>query len=93
MNPMHYFLQKISNRNDFFVHTDGTMKLKKGHNSRNNWCILSLIELDLYFMIVYLCIKYESKTLIFSKDIERKPFFVCTDGTYELTDVPTYEQW
>ena len=33
-----------------------------------------LIELDLHFMIIYLCIK-ESNTLIFSKDIERKPFF------------------
>ena len=31
---------------------------------------------NLYFMIIYLCIKYESKSLIFSKDIERKPFFV-----------------
>ena len=27
-------------------------------------------------MIIYLCIRYESNTLIFSKDIERKPFFV-----------------
>ena len=26
-------------------------------------------------MIIYLCIKYESNTLIFSKDIEWKPFF------------------
>ena len=26
-------------------------------------------------MIIYLCIKFESNTLIFSKDIERKPFF------------------
>ena len=32
-------------------------------------------------MIIYLCIKYESNTLIFSKDIKRKPFFVCTDRT------------
>ena len=26
-------------------------------------------------MIIYLCIKFEYNTLIFSKDIERKPFF------------------
>ena len=26
-------------------------------------------------MIIYLCIKFESNTLIFSKDIKRKPFF------------------
>ena len=30
-------------------------------------------------MIIYLCIKYESKALIFSKDIEGKPFFIRTD--------------
>ena len=38
---------------------------KKGHNSHNNWQILPYIELDLYFMIIYLCIKYESNTPIF----------------------------
>ena len=27
----------------------------KGHNSDNNWLILSVIKLDLYFMIIYLC--------------------------------------
>ena len=49
--------------------------LKKGHNFHNNWQILPYIELDLYFMIIYLCIKYESNTLIFSKNIERKTLF------------------
>ena len=29
-------------------------------------------------MIIYLCMKYESNTPIFSKDIARKPFFVRT---------------
>ena len=24
----------------FFVHMDGAMKLKKGHNSHNNWWVL-----------------------------------------------------
>ena len=38
-------------------------KLKKGHNS-----FLPLIFLDIYFMIIYMCIKYESNALIFSKD-------------------------
>ena len=50
-------------------------KVEKGHNSQNNWCILPLVEPDLHFMIIYLCIKFQSNTLIFSKDIERKPFF------------------
>ena len=35
-------------------------------------------------MIIYLCIKYELNTLIFSKDIEQKQFFVNTDGTMKL---------
>ena len=34
-------------------------------------------------MIIYLCIKYKSNILIFSKDIKGKPFFVRTVGTYE----------
>ena len=42
----------------------------KDHNSDNNWWILSLIKLDLHFMITYLCIKYESNTPVYSKDIE-----------------------
>ena len=48
----------------------------KGHNSDNNWGILSFIKLDLYFMTIYLCVKYESNSLLFSKDIARKPFFI-----------------
>ena len=46
------------------------LKVEKGHNSHNNGWIL----LDLYFMIVYLCIKYESNSLMFSKDIKQKLF-------------------
>ena len=46
-----------------------------GYNSHNNRWILPQIELDLYFMIIYLCIKYGSNTPIFSKDIKRKLFF------------------
>ena len=30
-------------------------------------------------MIIYRCIKYESNALIFSKDVELKPFFNRTD--------------
>ena len=52
------------------------LSLTKGHNSNNNWWILSVIELDLYFMITYLCMKYESITPTYSKDIARKPFFI-----------------
>ena len=60
----------------------------KGHNSDNNWWILSIIELDLYFMIMYLCLKYESNTPMFSKDIARKPFFIRT-GQDVRTEVRT----
>ena len=107
------------------------LKLKKGHNSYNNWWILPLIEPDLYFydylhvykiwiqytnlfkrypketifqswkraisliiiggfyptlnltyifMIIYMCIKNESNTLIFLKDIQGKPFFEVEKG-------------
>ena len=48
----------------------------KGHNSDNNRGILSFIELDLYFMIIYLYVKYESNSPMYSKDIARKPFFI-----------------
>ena len=54
----------------------------KSHNSNNNQWILSIIELDLYFMIVYLCMKYESNTPMYSKDIAKKPFFLRTGRTY-----------
>ena len=46
----------------------------KCHNSQYNWWILLLIELDLYFMIIYLCLKFQSNAPIFSKDIARKPY-------------------
>ena len=62
MNPIHAAFQAFC---------------KKGYNSLNKWWILPLIELDLYFMNIHLCIKYESNTLIFSKDNERKPFSIC----------------
>ena len=43
-------------------------------------------------MIIYLCIKYETNTLIFSKDIKWKPFlYVQTghmDGQHELYTPP-----
>ena len=32
-------------------------------------------------MIIYLCIKFESNILIFSKDIEGKPFLLCMGWT------------
>ena len=63
----------------------------KGNNSDNNWWILPIIELDLYFMIIYLYMKYESNTSMYSKDIARKPFFIrrsraITLITYGRTD-------
>ena len=39
-----------------------------GHNSDNNQRILSLIKLAMYFMIIYLCLKYESNTPMFLND-------------------------
>ena len=62
----------------------------KGHNFDNNWWILSVIELDLIFMIIYLCMKYESNAPMYSKDIDRKPFFVRTGRTYVRTRVMLY---
>ena len=56
------------------------LKVKKGHNSHNNGLILPYLELDLYFMIIYLCIKFEFNTLMFSKDIKLKPFFNIEKG-------------
>ena len=72
-----------------FVHTVTTMKLKKSHNSHNNRWILQKIELNEYFIIIYCCIKHESNTLIFSKAIKQKLYFVhtarqdvCKDGLH-----------
>ena len=39
-------------------------------------------------MIMYLCMKYESNTPMFSKDIARKPFFVRTGQ--DVRDVRMY---
>ena len=72
-----------------FFKVENFLKLKKGHNSQNNWWILPLIESDLHFMIINLCIKFQSNTPIFSKDIARKPFVLrmgWTDGTNIRTD-------
>ena len=56
------------------------LKLKKGHNSHNNGLILSYLEPDLYFMIIYLCVKFEFNTLMFSKDIKLKLFSTLKKG-------------
>ena len=77
MNPMHQCIQKTSSGN---LHSE-----IKGHNSDNNRWISSLIKLDLYLMIIYLCMKYESNASMYTKDIARKPFFVCTGRTYLRT--------
>ena len=67
-NTPTFFFKKITKGKHF-------SKVKKGHNSHNNGWILPEIKLDLYFMIIFLCIKYESKTLMFSKGIKQKLFF------------------
>ena len=56
------------------------LKVKKGHNSHNNGLILPYLEIDLYFMIIYLCVKFEFNTLMFSKDIKLKLFFNVEKG-------------
>ena len=57
----------------------------KGHNSDNNWWILSLIKLDLYFVIIYLCMKYESNTPMNSKRYRPETIF-CRDGHTDKGD-------
>ena len=65
MNPIHksIFFKKISEGKHF-------LKVKKDHNSLNNRLILPYLELDLYFMIIYLCVKFEFNTRMFSKETE-----------------------
>ena len=58
------------------IRINRALSFTKGHNSNNNKWILSIIKLDLHFMITYLCMKYESNTKTYSKDIARKPFFI-----------------
>ena len=71
MIPIHQsFIKKILKGKHF-------LKVKKGHNSHNNGLILPLIELGLYFMIIYM---YLCITLMFSKDIKRKLFFNAEKG-------------
>ena len=62
------FLEKYQKENIFW-------RWKKGHNSHNNGLILSYLELDLYFIIICLCVKFEFNTLMFLKDIKLKLFF------------------
>ena len=56
------------------------LKVKKGHNSHNNKLILPYLELDLYFMIIYLCVKFEFNTQMFSKDIKLNYFSTLKKG-------------
>ena len=76
MNPIHksiFFKKKYRKEN--------LLKVKKGHNSHNNGLILPLLELDLYFRNIYLCVKYEFNTLMVSKDIKLKLFFNVEKGS------------
>ena len=74
MNPIH---KSILFKKNIGKHL---LKVKKGHNSHNNGLILPYLELDLYFMIIYLCVKFEFNTLMFSKDIKLKLFFNIEKG-------------
>ena len=56
------------------------LKVKKGHNSHNNGLILPYLDLNLYFMIIYLFVKFEFNTQMFSKDIKLKLFFNAEKG-------------
>ena len=66
------------------IRINRALSLIKGNNSNIKRWILSVIELDLHFMIIYLCMKYESNTPMYSKDITRKPFFIRTSMTIAL---------
>ena len=72
MNPIHQCFQDMA-RKQFSYNI-------KGHNSDNIRWILSVIDFDLYFMSMNLCMKYESNTPMFSKDMAQKPFFVQDQG-------------
>ena len=86
-NPIHQSFQKISHGNHFSKLK--FFKVEKGHNSQNNWWILPLIELGLHFLIIYLCIKFQSNIPILWKDIARKPEVLSTGR-----DGHTYgQQW
>ena len=75
MNPIHIsiFFKKIS---------DGKylLKVKKSHKSHNNGLILPALELNLYFMIIYLCVNNEFNTPMFSKDNKLKLFYKVKKG-------------
>ena len=58
------------------IRINRALSFTKGHNSDKNQWILSVIKLDLYFIFIYLCMKYESNTLVYLKDIARKPVFI-----------------
>ena len=75
MNPIHksIFFKKISDGKQL-------LKVKKCHNFHNNELILPYLEPDLYFMIIYLCVKFEFNILMFSKDIKLKLFFNAEKG-------------
>ena len=66
--------------------------MKKGHNSHNKGRILPLIELDLYFMIIYLCIKYESNTLFYYFSTLKKGHNSQNGGFYPKSNL-TYILW
>ena len=68
MNPIHQYFKRYHPETIFLTEI-------KGYNSHNNWWMLSWIKLDLYFMIIYLCVKYESNIPLYSKDVALKPFF------------------
>ena len=74
----HPFILKILSGNKILIKV-------KGHNSDNHRRILSLIELDLCFMIIYLCMKYESYKAMYSKDKTQKPFFLQRSRAITLT--------
>ena len=78
-NPIYQSFQKI--RTETIFQSWKFFKVEKGHNSQNNWWILPLTELGLHFMIIYLCIKFQSNTPILSKDIARKPKALRTGRT------------
>ena len=72
MNPIHESFQKMLSGKHF-------LRISRAITLIKEW-ILSILELSLYFIIIYLCMKYESTTPMFSLDIARKPFFTEIKG-------------
>ena len=75
------------------IRINRALSLTKRHISGNYRWILSVIKLDLFFMIIYLCMKYESNTPMYSKGIIRKPFLIRWSRAITLIMIGGFYPW